>query len=132
MPQEVWLEETEQAIECYGVVLVSIMSLAKRPVLFAWSAGLEEAVWQTLGQVLYTRPAYSELPASFSKLILDPEPGDDMLVKTLFAVPSLFDIGPLFACSTLKTGLLGDHLQWTSFVVLSAMRFQQTVTSRST
>jgi len=95
VPQEVWLEETEQAIECYGAVLVSIMSLKKRPVLFAWSAGLEEAVWQTLGQVLYTRPAYSKLPASFSKLILDPEPGDDMFVKTLFAVPSLFDIGPL-------------------------------------
>jgi len=97
IPQEVWLETTEQAIECYAAVLVSIMTLAKRPVLFAWSSGLEEAVWQTLGQVLYTRPAYSELHASVYKLILEPEPGDDMLIKTLFAVPLLFDIGALIS-----------------------------------
>jgi|LauGreDrversion2_3_1035106.scaffolds.fasta_scaffold188214_2 hypothetical protein len=57
-------------------------------------SALEESVWKSLVQAMFAMPAYSRLSRCVSNHILDPRPGGDILIRTLFAVPMLFDIGP--------------------------------------
>ena len=87
-----WLADTDQAIVACGAVF-SVMSSGRRPKFFAWSEGLEESALATIGRVFNTWPQYDLSPA-YTDMLPSRTSGGDLLIKTIHALPALFDIGP--------------------------------------